>query len=156
LTEVVSVPVLTVTRIQGRAMNARGITIMELMIVVAILALLSTMVGQRVKPTLDRADAANAAAIVALDLEHAVTLAARQRRPVRISQGTPGSYTLADRASGSVFFHRALGTAVALSPERIDVFPNGLTSAALSVTVGVPPVTRGVTMSTGGFVRVVR
>jgi Tfp pilus assembly protein FimT len=142
---------------QGDIKDARGITIIELLIVVTILALLSMMVGQQVKPTLERTEASNAAALVALDLEQAVSLAARQRRPVRVSCDCPGrSYAIIDRGTGTELSRRVLGTAIAFSPDHIDVYPSGLTSAALTVTVGTAPIARRVMMSPGGFVRVLR
>jgi prepilin-type N-terminal cleavage/methylation domain-containing protein len=144
-------------RVASSKASNRGMTIMELLIVVVILSLLVTLIGFRVKPTLERTDAANAAATVALDLEQAVSLATRQRRPVRVSCDCPTrTYTLTDRGTGTVLFRRVLGTAVVLSADPVDVFPSGLTSSALTITVGTAPVTRQVTMSTGGFVRLVR
>ena len=150
-----------------RSARMRGFTMVEMAIVITMTGILTAMIGQRVAPLLSRSGAGHAAAVIALDLEHAVSLAGRQRMPVRvIGDSTTQSYTLTDRASGTVLFRRVLGgvnggygvTRLAFSTTPLDVFPSGLTSGALTVTVSAGTVSRSrqVTMSTGGFVRVIR
>lgn len=145
--------------------SRRGFTVTELLAVIVVVGILAVMIGPRVTALMSRAGASNASTVIALDLEQAVSLAARQRRPVRITADpTTQSYTFADRASGTVLFKRLLGTGSAsssatgltFSPNPIDVFPTGLTSAGLTVSVTAGSVVRQVTMSTGGFVRVIR
>ena len=144
--------------------SEKGFTLIEMLLVVTIFGLMAAMIGSRAAPLMTRTGAGQAAAAVALDLEQAVSLAARQRKPVRISCDCGNQALLiTDRAAGTVLYRRPLGgnggygvTALALSTSPVDVFPSGLTSAALTVTVTASQASRQVTMSTGGFVRVVR
>jgi prepilin-type N-terminal cleavage/methylation domain-containing protein len=142
-----------------------GFTLTELLLVIAVLGILSVMLLPKATAVLTRAATGQAAGIVALDLERAVTLAGRERRPVRIAcDCANGRYTITDRASGTVLVTRTLAggngqlnvQAIAFSATPVDVFPSGLTSGALTVTLTSSGVSRQVTMSAGGFVRLVR
>jgi Tfp pilus assembly protein FimT len=132
---------------------------------VAMLGILVSIGLPRVSAVLQRSSARQAAGVVAADLEQAVSLAARQRRPVRLTCNCPaGTYTLSDRTSGTVLFHRVIGGTggnlalggLTFSANPIDIFPSGMTSAALTVTLTTGGTSRQVIMSTGGFVRVVQ
>jgi hypothetical protein len=105
------------------------------------------------------------AAIVASDLEQAFTLAARYRRPMRVSCtcGT-ATYTVADRTGGTVRLRRTLGDAdlgrVTIAFEApvggmVDVFPSGVSTELLQVRVTSGISTRAVTLSTAGHVRII-
>lgn len=143
----------------------RGLTLMEIMIVVVVVGMLAAMIGPRVVPILARAGAGQAAGVVATDLEQAVSLASRQRRPVRLACNcAAGSYSVTDRGTGTVLFSRVVGgtsgdfgvRTLAFSTPQVDIFPSGQTSASLTISLTAYNVTRQVTMSTGGFVRVIR
>ena len=84
---------------------------------------------------------------------------------MRVSCDCPnGSYTITDRATNAVLFRRRLGgtagglglTSLVFSQATVDLFPSGVASSALTVTVGAAGTTRRVMMSSAGFVRVVR
>ena len=138
---------------------------LELALVLVMVGMIASIVAPRISAVLTRSSAGQAASVVAGDLEQAVSLASRQRRPVRIAcDCAAGTYEVTDRASGTLLFRRAItgaaggfgATQLTFSPSVIDVFPSGLTSGALAILVGAAGATRQVTMSTGGFVRVVR
>jgi type II secretory pathway pseudopilin PulG len=142
-----------------------GITVLELTMVIALIGILSMMVFPRVSQVMIRAQAINAAGVVANDLEYAVSLARRKRKPVRIAcDCANGIYTISDRASGTVFFRRRIGgtsgglglTSLTLSPATVDLFPSGIGSSSLTVTVAAAGASRQVVMSSAGFVRVIR
>jgi prepilin-type N-terminal cleavage/methylation domain-containing protein len=141
-----------------------GFTLMELLVAIVFIGIMTAIMAPKIVPVLTRSSAGQAISVVANDLELAVSLASRQRRPVRIScDCAAGTYTLTDRESGAVLFRRVLGgpnagfgiTGLTLS-ETTDVFPSGVASAVLTVTVSASGVSRQATMSTGGFVRIIR
>jgi len=125
-----------------------GFTLIELIIVVLIFSIVTT--------------AALPAAVVGHDLAVAVSSAARQRKPIRIARGGDRqSMTVAERASGTVLDTRWLGSdtpygldSVSFSATPVDLFPSGVTSSPLTVTVWARGYSRQVTMSRAGWVRV--
>jgi Tfp pilus assembly protein FimT len=136
-----------------------------MLVVIAVLGVLTAMLLPKASSVLARAGTGQAASVLALDLERAVTLAARERRPVRVAcDCANGSYTVTDRASGTVLLRRRLGGAnghqnvqtIAFSSTPVDIFPSGLASGPLTVTLTSNGASRQVTMSAGGFVRLVR
>jgi hypothetical protein len=74
-----------------------------------------------------------------------------------------GTYTVADRTGGTVRLQRPLTTdrdfgvaTVSFSTAPVDIFPSGIASAPLTVTLASGSVSRQITMSAAGQVRVVR
>ena len=143
----------------------RGFTVTELVFVMATLGLLASIAGPRISDLISRAGASQAIGVVASDLEYALSLATRQRKPVRLSCNCPaGTYTISDRATGTVLFRRRLGgpdggfglTGLSFSAATLDVFPGGLTSGGLTVTVVSAETSRQASISSAGFVRVIR
>ena len=150
---------------RGTLAREDGLSLTDIMIAVVLVSMLVTTAGPRIAPVLTRTAAGHAASLVALDLEQAVSIASRQRRPVRIAcDCANGRYTFTDRANGTVLFSRVVTgtgggfglTGLAFSTAPVDVFPSGQTSAPLTVSLTANNVTRRVAMSTGGFVRVIR
>jgi prepilin-type N-terminal cleavage/methylation domain-containing protein len=142
-----------------------GLTLTEMMIVVVVVGIMMVTIAPRIAPLLSRTGAGQAASLVALDLEQAVSLASRQRRPVRVAcDCANGSYTITDRGNGNVLFRRVVAglaggfglSGLTFSTPEVDVFPSGQTSAPLTVSLASSGTTRRVSMSTGGFVRVIR
>ena len=104
---------------------------------------------------------------IAADLESAFTLAARQRKPVRISCDCSNrGYTLADRTGGTIRLSRSLSSndygvgtltfsnASVVANATVDVFPSGIASAPLTVTIASGGWSRQVTLTTAGQVRI--
>jgi hypothetical protein len=67
-----------------------------------------------------------------------------------------------DRGSGAVIQTRTMNkqseyalTTLSGSPSTVDILPNGIGSAAFTVTIGQNGYTRTVTASSAGFVRLV-
>jgi hypothetical protein len=111
-----------------------------------------------VGPALQRSQVNRATATVAADLESAFSMAARQRRPIRITCCTAAGYTVADRAGGTVRLQRSLTdfgvTTLTFSASPVDIFPSGVASSADTVTIGAAGYTRQIVMTSAGLVRI--
>lgn len=139
----------------------RGSTMFELVIVLIIMAVIVTVAIPKVADTIRHNRVNRAAMIVAGDLQTAFSVAARQRAPVQVSLNTTTlTYTIAVRSSGTAIRSRALGStseyklsAVTFSQSPINIFPTGIASAPVIVTVTSGDYSRRVTASAAGFVR---
>lgn len=147
-------------RTPGRA----GFTLTELLMVVVILGILAAMATPRFYRTVNRSKVNEAAGVVAADLEQAVTLATRRRQPMQLSLDGTATYTIRDRATApadTVRVRRDLTRAgdqgvesITFSRSPVQLFPNGMTDGALTVTLTGAGQTRTVTLSAAGQVRV--
>src|SRR5881394_4459058 len=139
-------------------MHRRGFTLVELLLAIVVLALLALVGLPKVGRMIQRARVNRAVGIVAGDLEHTVTIAARQRKPVRLACTCgSGTYTVVDRTGGTTRLSRDLAsdgdykiTSLTFSQTPVDIFPSGVTSSDLVVTVGVTGYTRQVRLTTAG------
>ena len=143
--------------------SPRGFTIFELLVVVAILGILATMTGPAMSRIVRHNRVNRAATVIASDLQNAFAVAARQREPVRIqADASTRSYQFIDRKSGNVLRIRTFYgdtseyrlTSLVFNPTTIDVFPNGVSSAAVTIDLANGDYTKQITASTAGFVRV--
>jgi prepilin-type N-terminal cleavage/methylation domain-containing protein len=140
--------------------DSRGFTMIELLIVIIIFSTVAVAVFPKVHVFTTHSRVNQAAMVVAQDMAQAVTDAQRQRKPVRIARGADMvSITISDRASGTVLSTRSLGAtdpyaldSVSFSVTPVDVFPNGFTSSALTITLWDEQYSRQVTMSRAGWV----
>jgi prepilin-type N-terminal cleavage/methylation domain-containing protein len=141
-----------------------GFTFVELLIAMSLFAILTGIAVPRAAEAMRIARVDRASRAVAIDLEQALGLAARQRSPVRIEQPS-GTRTMqvVDVADETVYSTTRLGDdssvgisveTLTLEPTAVNVFPNGQTSAALTVTLEFGDHTRTVTMSQAGQIRV--
>ncbi len=141
-----------------------GFSIVELLLVVGLLGIIAGMIGPKIGLMVQHQRVNKAAAVVSADLQNVFAMAGRQRAPVRMtSNSTAKTYTFADRKTGTVFQTRNLGptseyrlSTLTFYPVTVDMFPNGISSAALLVTVGSGTYTKTITASTAGFVRIVQ
>jgi type II secretory pathway pseudopilin PulG len=135
----------------------------ELLVVIVFVGILIAMAAPRVSLLVGRNKVNQAAGVVAADLEQAVTMAARRRRPVVLTIESAGTYTIRDRAASGADTLRlrrnlAVGadagvTTLTFAPATVSIFPNGLVSAALTVTLTGRGNSRTVTLSAAGQVR---
>lgn len=142
----------------------RGLTLPEMLIAIIVIVLLSAMAFPSTARRIRHGRVNQAANIIAVDLENAVSSAARQRKPIRITS-SPGAtmFTVADRATGTVLRRREVGqqtewklATLSFSETTVDVFPTGVTSAPLTVTVGDGSYTRQIRLTRAGLVQVVQ
>lgn len=139
----------------------RGFTLAEMMITLSVASIVMAIVVKPATSYVNHTHANRAAIVLAGDLDLARSTAVRQREPVRIAfDSLTMTYTISVRGSGVVLKQRALGvtsdfklTTARFSPVAIDVFPSGVSSAPLTVTLGGAGFARTVTMSRVGMVR---
>jgi Tfp pilus assembly protein FimT len=134
---------------------------LELLIVIIIFSMLTVAAFPTISRVTSHSRVNQAASVVAQDLGQAASQAVRERKPVRVARGANmKSITVSDRATGTVLSTRALGSSdafgldsVSFSVTPVDIFPNGFTSSALTVTLWSGAYSRQVTMSRAGWVR---
>jgi type II secretion system protein H len=142
-----------------------GFSILELMVVVAIIGILATMVGPATSRIVRHQRANRAAMVIAADLQNAFAVAARQRQPVRIqADAASRSYQFIDRKTGAVLRIRTFYgdtseyrlTKLEFQPATLDVFPSGISSSPVTVNIANGDYTRTIKASTAGFIRVLK
>ena len=140
-----------------------GFTIFELLVVVVILGVLATIMGPATSRIVRHNRVNRAATVIASDLQNAFAVAARQREPVRIqADAATRSYQFIDRKTGNVLRIRTFYgdtseyrlTSLVFTPAIVDVFPNGISSTAVTVDLANGDYTKQITASTAGFIRV--
>jgi prepilin-type N-terminal cleavage/methylation domain-containing protein len=138
-----------------------GFTLIEAMIVIVMLAIVTAAVFPKISTVMSHSHVNQAAMVVANDLAVAASNAARERKPMRLARGSDHqSITVTDRTSGTLLSTRHLGAgdayqldSVVFSTSPVDIFPNGFTSSALTITLWSKSYSRQVTMSLAGWVR---
>jgi Tfp pilus assembly protein FimT len=139
----------------------------ELALTFTIIAILAGMMVPKIGRIMQATRVSRTTAIIAADVEQAFTLAARFRRPMRLScDCANGTYTVADLAGGTVRLSRTLGQDQDLGTVTltfttnpaggtVDIFPSGVSSATLTARITSGISTRAVNASTAGHVRIV-
>jgi type II secretory pathway pseudopilin PulG len=132
-------------------------------LVLIIIGVVGSLVYPRLASLNDANRANQAAAIVRSDLQMFITEAVKRKRPLRLVL-VPANryYRLIDRQSSAQLSERYLTGASAeynvnsmtASVTTLDIFPNGIASGGLVVTVTVAGQQRQITLTRVGFVRV--
>lgn len=138
-----------------------GVTLVEALIAIVILGILVGALAPVVSRQISHSRVNNAAQLLAADLESALSLAGRQRAPVRMTvDPAQRTVVITDRATGSVITRRSYGPAsefkveaLTASPASIDLLPQGRATSAATVTVGIGTYSRRVTLTRAGLVR---
>jgi type II secretory pathway pseudopilin PulG len=135
----------------------------ELALTLTVVAIMAAMMVPKIGRVMQATRVNRQTAIIAADLEQAFTLAARLRKPMRLScDCANATYTVADRTGGTVRLTRTLGAdddlgrvVLGFNNNPVDIFPSGVSTVALEVRVTSGPSTRAVTLSTAGHVRII-
>jgi Tfp pilus assembly protein FimT len=135
----------------------------ELLIVITVIGIVTAVALPNVNTTIRQRRVIAASNALASDVEAAYSLAARQRRPVRLTyHSSSGEVRVADRASGTVYRRRRLRISseyhldgVSMAPPVVDVFPTGLSSAAFSLSLTNGSFQRQILVGRTGLTRVV-
>lgn len=146
-----------------RRCGSAGYTLIELVMVVAVMGIVLAMAAPRIHSVLQHAKVNAATTVLAVDLQYAQMLAARQRRPVVVIV-VPGAeqYLIRDRpAGGTVFRTRLFGQdsdylldELTSTGSAMEVFPTGVTYATTTFTVGLAGYQRQVRFTKAGQIRV--
>jgi Tfp pilus assembly protein FimT len=142
-----------------------GFSIIELIAIVAILGIMASIAGPAMSRIVRHQRVNRATTLIASDLQNAFATAARQRQPVRIQADNANrSYQFVDRFTGNVLRIRTFYgdtseyklSVLTFSPATVDVFPDGISSARLTVDLANGDYSKQITASTAGFVRIAR
>lgn len=145
-------------------MRARGgFTVIELLVVMLLAGIVAGTTVPRISQSMAQNRVQRAASVVAADLQLAHSMAARQRRPVRIQVDTTArAIQVRDvGTSTTVYSRRALGTNSEFGLSRMNanraeviVYPTGIASNSITITLRATNQTRVVSMTRAGQVRV--
>lgn len=135
----------------------------ELALTLTLIAIMTAMMVPKIGRIMQATRINREIAIVVQDLEQAFTIAARYRKPMRLSCtcGTQ-TYTIADRTGGTVRLSRKLGAdadlgtlTLTFSTSPVDIFPSGVATAPDTVRITSGTSTRAVVLTTAGQVRII-
>ena len=140
----------------------------EMVFTFVVIAIMMAMMVPKLGQAMRSNQVNRSIALVASDMEAAYTLAARQRKPVRVDCDCGnGIYTVADRA-GTVLMSRNLQadndlgvmtlTFTPVGPPNtlpVEIFPPGISDKNLTVRITNGTSTRAVFVTTAGQVRII-
>jgi prepilin-type N-terminal cleavage/methylation domain-containing protein len=141
--------------------RASGFSMLEMLIVMLIIGVLVGIVIPKISMMVRHERVNRAAQVLVQDLQNGFAIAGRQRAPVRLTF-TPSTltYVFSDRATGVAIQTRVMATgseyslsSMSSTANTVDVLPNGIGSAAFTVTLTNGDYFRKVTASSAGFVR---
>ena len=148
---------------QSAGTGRQGFTMVEMALTLCVIGIMTAMMVPKIGRIMQATRLNREIALVAADMEQAFTLAARYRKPMRLSCtcGTQ-TYTIADRTGGTVRLSRKMGAdadlgtlTLTFSASPVDIFPSGVATApdTLRITSGIS--TRAVVLTTAGQVRII-
>lgn len=145
-------------RLSGMA----GYTAIELAIALALMGIVLALAIPAFRPVMEHTRVRAAASVLAIDLQYAQMLAARQRRPVVVTlDQDKKEYVISDRSDGgAVFRTRQFGQdsdyrldEFLSTGSKIEVFPTGITHENTTFTLGLGGYQRHVTFTRAGQIR---
>jgi type II secretion system protein H len=151
----------------NRVIARVGFTLVELLIVLALIGIVASIAIRSVGDTIRRDRVQKATAIVSTDIEQAFALAARQRTPIRLQfDSARKTFSVVERADTTLKYRtRQFATGdlaldyISASSTTVDIMPSGLSADTLSLRLGIYSrngtlYDRTVRMTRGGLMRV--
>ncbi len=145
--------------------STSGFSIIEMLVVIVVLGIMAGIAGPAMSTMVRHNRVNRATMVITSDLQNAFAVAARQRQPVQIQADSANrSYQFVDRKTGAILRIRTfygdnseyLLSTLVFTPSTIDVFPNGVSSSALTVRLANGDYSKQIKASTAGFVRILR
>jgi prepilin-type N-terminal cleavage/methylation domain-containing protein len=143
----------------------RGFTMIEMLIVVTILGIMTTLAMVNFTKVIDQARVDRAATTLSYDLQMAFALVGRNRKPVRITWDSMNvRFNVTDRTD-TLFRTRPMGlssefklrrTDFVVSRPVVEIYPPGLANDSLNIRIVNRDTKRTISMARGGLVRVLR
>jgi prepilin-type N-terminal cleavage/methylation domain-containing protein len=148
---------------QSASLGQQGFTMIEMALTFVVIGIMAAMMVPKIGRVMQATRLNREIAIVAADMEQVFTLAARYRKPMRLScTCNTQTYTVADRTGGTVRLSRKLGAdadlgtlTLTFSADPVDIFPSGVATAPDTVRITSGISTRAVVMTTAGQVRII-
>jgi Tfp pilus assembly protein FimT len=139
-----------------------GFTILELLVVMLLGIIMVGVISPSISRSLGTTRLQRVVAVISADLELAQSLAARQRTPVGITVDPQArALRVHDAKNGTVYSERFFDagseyplTSLSASSTSVVVYPNGLASGPLTLTMNAGGAVRVIDMSRVGQVRV--
>ena len=145
-----------------RARLRRGFSILELITALVLIGVLASISSGKVRDVMTQQRLYRASNNVQTNVEAAWALAARNRRPVRISwDSTSRQMKITDRAGTTTFRRTAFGQdpygltagSITFSTPMVEVFPDGLATSTLLITLTKFGITKTIFVSRAGLVK---
>jgi len=145
-----------------RARLRRGFSILELITVLVLIGVLASVSAGKVRDVMTQQRLYRASNNVQTNVEAAWALAARNRKPIRISwDSTNRQMKITDRAGTNTFRRTSFGQdpygltagTIRFSTPMVEVFPDGLATDTLLITLSNFGVTKKVWVSRAGLVQ---
>ena len=145
-------------------LNRRGFTIVEMFVVLVIGLIVGSLSMGQFSAYLARQRVASASEGIANDIRAAFAIPGRIRRPVRIRIDTAAMQLLVtDRSQSTTYRKTAFGSRYNLKGSNVsyypslapfEIYPNGLASDTMLVTLTSNGMTKWIRVSRGGMVQV--
>jgi prepilin-type N-terminal cleavage/methylation domain-containing protein len=153
-----------VTKMASSSRRLRwGFTVIELLAVLVIAGVISGLGIGKIGAYMSQQRVMRASASITNDLQQAFAIAGRVRQPVRIViDTTQMMLSITDRAQTSVMRKVSLGSGYGMKSSNIsfypsiplEIYPNGLASDTLSITLQANGTSRYIRVSRAGMVQV--
>lgn len=141
----------------------RGFTILELLTVIVMVGLISTISVSQIHSVMLKERVQRAATSLDNTIEAAFALATRNRQPVTMSWSSSSmQFSVTDRTGNTAFRNVSLAPAasglasgsVTFSDAAVTIYPNGLAGDTLLVTISSTAETKYVKVSRAGLVQI--
>lgn len=147
-----------------RLRTRRGFSILELVVAIVVIGILASISVGKMHDVIVQQRVYRASNNIQTNVEAAWSLAARNRRPIRISwDASTSQIKITDRAGTTTYRKASLGAdpyglapgTVTFSSSPIEVYPDGLASDTLLITLSItsPAVTKRIWVSRAGLVQ---